>query len=119
MNRPALIFGLLFSFTSILISWKEPLMVMGYSQQDEIKAGKLLISQSDCRTCHRDDYKLVGPSFKEIAIKYAAQKTAVNYLSEKIIKGGGGVWGEVKMQPHPTITKTDARKMSKYILSLK
>lgn len=118
MNRSALIFVLLFSFTTILISWKEPLMVMGYNQQDEVKAGKLLIGQSDCRTCHRDDFKLVGPSFKEIAIKYAAQKTAVNYLSEKIIKGGSGVWGEVKMQPHLNISKADARKMSKYILSL-
>ena len=39
-------------------------------------------------------------------------------LSDKIIKGGGGVWGEQPMAAHPQVSKADATEMVKYILSL-
>ena len=39
-------------------------------------------------------------------------------LSDKILKGGGGVWGEQPMAAHPQVTKAEATEMVKYILSL-
>src|SRR5690348_7819160 len=34
--------------------------------------GLELIAQSDCLTCHKVDEKLVGPSYRDVANKYAA-----------------------------------------------
>jgi cytochrome c551/c552 len=80
--------------------------------------GKALMDKSDCNACHSVDNKIVGPAFKDIAKKYKGDKTAVAKLSEKIIKGGSGNWGEIPMAPHPQISTADAGDMVKYILSL-
>lgn len=81
--------------------------------------GAQLISSSDCLTCHKVDQKIVGPSYKEVAQKYEANEANVSYLAGKIIKGGSGVWGEIPMTPHPTLSEDDAKEMANYILSLK
>ena len=80
--------------------------------------GKALMDKSDCNACHSVDNKIVGPSFKEIAKKYKGDKTAVAKLSDKVIKGGAGTWGEIPMAPHPQVSTADAGEMVKYILSL-
>lgn len=80
--------------------------------------GAQLISASDCLGCHKEDQKLVGPSYQEISKKYEATETNVNYLVGKIIKGGSGVWGEIPMSPHPAVNESDAKEMANYILSL-
>ncbi len=80
--------------------------------------GKTLIAGSDCKACHQVDGLSVGPSFVRISKKYAVDNAAVDKLSNKIIKGGGGVWGEHAMSAHPQISKEDASEMVKYILSL-
>jgi cytochrome c len=80
--------------------------------------GKALMDKSDCNACHAVDNKIVGPAFKDIAKKYKGDKAAVAKLSEKIIKGGAGNWGEIPMAPHPQISTGDAGEMVKYILSL-
>ena len=36
--------------------------------------GEVLISYSDCYTCHKVDQKLVGPAFKDIAKRYPETK---------------------------------------------
>ncbi len=80
--------------------------------------GKGLIDQSDCKSCHLVDQRSAGPSYSEIAGRYAGQKGSVDQLAAKIIKGGAGVWGETGMAAHPQISVDDARKMVEYILSL-
>jgi len=83
-------------------------------------AGLELIAKSDCLTCHKVDEKLTGPSYRDVANKYASQAPGIiPQLAEKIMKGGTGVWGQVPMLPHPTVSKEDAEKMVKYILLLK
>lgn len=90
------------------------------SQLPEYQEGLELISKSDCLTCHKVDEKLTGPSYRDVANKYADQAPGIiPQLADKIMKGGSGVWGEVPMLPHPTISQTDAEKMVKYILLLK
>jgi cytochrome c len=81
--------------------------------------GSELIGKSDCLTCHKVKEKLVGPAYTAVAEKYPANQESINYLSDKIIKGGKGVWGEVAMTPHPAISKADAAAMARYVLSLK
>ncbi|MBV7531620.1 c-type cytochrome [Chitinophaga sp. sic0106] len=80
--------------------------------------GQELMAQQDCKTCHKEEMKLVGPSFKDIAGKYPNNNENVDKLADKIIKGGSGNWGEVAMLPHSNISKDDAKEMVKYILSL-
>ena len=79
--------------------------------------GKDLIEKSSCLTCHKEDSKLIGPSYKEIAAKYT--EADIDKLADKIIAGGSGVWGETAMTPHPGMDKENAKKMVKYILTLK
>jgi len=83
------------------------------------KDGKALIEGSDCRTCHKDDAKLIGPSYKEVAKKYESNEKNIKMLGEKILKGGQGVWGEIPMAGHPNLSQEDAEAMVKYILTIK
>ena len=85
----------------------------------DFEKGKNLIAMSDCLACHQVDKKLVGPAYQEVAAKYEMNDKNVDYLADKIIKGGAGVWGQIPMTPHPDLKKEDAQEMSKYILSLR
>ncbi len=80
--------------------------------------GKALMEGSDCASCHQVNQKSIGPTYTDVAAKYTGQADARNYLAKKIIKGGGGVWGETAMAAHPGITLTEARQIADYILSL-
>ncbi len=80
-----------------------------------------LVAGNGCLTCHRVDEKIQGPTYREVAGRYAGRPdTIITYLANKIIKGGSGNWGEMPvMTPHPTLSKDDAEAMVKYILLLK
>jgi len=81
--------------------------------------GAQLIAKSDCLTCHKEDTKLVGPAYADVAKKYKNDDATVDSLANKVIKGGSGKWGDVPMTPHPQIAVNDAKEMVKYILTLK
>jgi cytochrome c len=83
------------------------------------KDGKALIEASDCRTCHQDAAKVIGPAYMDVAKKYPSTPANVKMLAGKIIKGGTGVWGEIPMTPHPAVSQEDAEAMVTYILSMK
>jgi len=81
--------------------------------------GKQLMERSDCSACHQKESRSVGPSYLEISKKYAEDpKKYTGYLVSRIIKGGGGVWGDNAMAAHPQLSQSDAEKMVEYILSL-
>ncbi|NLR61743.1 c-type cytochrome [Chitinophaga polysaccharea] len=84
-----------------------------------VSKGETLMAQSDCKTCHKEEMKVVGPALKDIAGKYPNTPENVDKLADKVIKGGSGNWGEVAMLPHPQVSKDDAKEMVSYILSLK
>lgn len=77
-----------------------------------------LAKSKNCMACHSVDNKLVGPAFKDVAKKYAGQKDAEKQLVQKVIKGGGGVWGDVPMPPN-NVTEKEAQTLVKWVLSLK
>ncbi|WP_428603876.1 c-type cytochrome [Sedimenticola sp.] len=57
---------------------------------------------SGCLGCHKADAKLVGPSFQDIAKKYAGQEGIVDTLANTVKAGSpGGKWGETAMPPSP------------------
>lgn len=81
--------------------------------------GLQLVAKSDCFTCHKISEAFTGPAYEAIAAKYADNPENVSLLAGKVINGGVGVWGQVPMTAHPTLSQTDAEKMIKYILLLK
>ena len=82
-------------------------------------ANEALAKKNMCMTCHTVDKKLVGPSYKEVAAKYAADKTAEAKLFDKVKKGGVGVWGQIPMPPNDKVPDADVKAMVKWILSIK
>jgi len=78
-----------------------------------------MMKKNGCNACHSEDKKIIGPAYKDVAAKYKGDPTAVAKLSEKVKKGGSGVWGEVPMPPNPQVSDADIKKMVELILALK
>jgi cytochrome c len=64
-----------------------------------------MAQKKNCMACHATDKKLIGPSYKDVASKYAGQKDAADKLAQKILKGGSGVWGAVPMPANPQVSE--------------
>src|SRR4051794_2396927 len=78
-----------------------------------------LATSKNCMACHAIDKKLVGPAYKDVAAKYASDKTAADKLAAKIMKGGSGVWGPVPMPANPQVNEAEAKKLAAWVLSQK
>ncbi len=81
-------------------------------------ADQKLAQQKGCMACHAMNAKKVGPSYADIAKKYADKPDAVDYLAERIKKGGAGVWGSIPMPPQ-NVSDAEAKQLAKWILSVK
>ena len=82
-------------------------------------ADEALAKAKNCMACHAVANKVVGPAYKDVAKKYAGDKTAADKLAAKIIKGGSGVWGAVPMPANPQVSEAEARKLAAWVLSQK
>lgn len=78
-----------------------------------------LAKAKNCMACHTVSSKVVGPSYKDIAAKYAGQKDAEDKLTQKVLKGGSGVWGPVPMPANAQVNEAEARTLVKWILTQK
>ena len=77
-----------------------------------------LAKKKNCLSCHTVDHKVVGPSYKDIAKKYAGAD-AVAKLAGKIKGGGAGNWGVVPMPANPQVSEAEAKELASWILTLK
>ena len=82
-------------------------------------ASEELAKKHNCLACHTVDKKVVGPAYKEVAAKYAGDKTAEAKLFDKVKKGGVGVWGQIPMPPNATVPDADIKALVKWVLSQK
>lgn len=82
-------------------------------------ADQALAQKNACMSCHGVDKKIVGPAFKDVAKKYAGDKTAHDKLVAKVKAGGKGVWGDIPMPPNPQVKAEDLDKIVSWVLSLK
>ena len=78
-----------------------------------------LATKSACTACHAVDKKLVGPSYKDVAKKYAGNAKAEAMLFDKVKKGGVGTWGQVPMPPNANVKDADVQTLVKWILATK
>ena len=84
-----------------------------------VRADYDLAVKKNCLACHYVDKRKYGPSFQQIAAKYADQKKAAELLAKKIRRGGTGVWGQDVMPPQPQVSAAEASALAKYVLSVK
>jgi cytochrome c len=83
------------------------------------QASEKLAQTNGCTACHSVDKKLIGPSYKDVAAKYRANKNAEAELVKKVKAGGKGVWGDIPMPPNAHVKDEDIRSIVKWILSIK
>ncbi|MEO8485829.1 MAG: c-type cytochrome [Betaproteobacteria bacterium] len=76
-----------------------------------------LAKKSACMACHAVDAKLVGPSFREVAARYAGDGAAAARLGAKIRAGGAGTWGVVPMPAQPQLDPIDAVALARWVLA--
>jgi len=73
----------------------------------------------NCFACHRIEHNHLGPSFKNVASKYANDKDAAARLAQKIREGGAGVWGPSPMPAQTQVTEAEALTLARWILEVK
>jgi cytochrome c5 len=78
-----------------------------------------LLQKHACLACHAIDKRVVGPSYREVAQKYAGDKEALARLAQKVKHGGSGNWGSVLMPPHAHVPDDDIRAMVQFVLAQK
>ncbi len=88
------------------------------AEDDKTPLGARLISSHSCRTCHNTEKQTVGPSYRAVAQRYDDSDANVKMLVNKVKLGGGGVWGQAAMTPHPEVSEKDLDVMIRYVLSL-
>lgn len=75
-----------------------------------------LLAEHGCNACHALGQKLVGPSFREVAARYAGDAGAAARLGAKIRGGGAGAWGTIPMPPHPRLADDDLGRLAGWVL---
>lgn len=81
------------------------------------QANETLAKSKGCLGCHGIEKGIVGPAYKDVAKKYAGQNVT-DQLAQKVMKGGGGVWGGMAMPPN-NVTSEEAKTLVEWVLSQK
>jgi len=76
-----------------------------------------LAKTRNCMACHAADKKLIGPSYRDVAAKYATDKDAVARLARKIREGGVGAWGQIPMPANPQVTADEATALARWVMA--
>lgn len=91
----------------------------GLSHTRDAQASADLAKAKNCMACHASDRKLIGPSYKDVAAKYAQDKDAATKLAAKIREGGVGVWGQIPMPANPQVNADEALTLARWLLTTK
>jgi len=78
-------------------------------------ADEALAKSKNCMSCHAVDKKLVGPSYQDVAKKYAGK--SADELAKSIKAGGSGKWGPVPMPAQAALSDADALTLAKWVLA--
>jgi cytochrome c len=97
---------------------KNTIIAMALMASVSAYASQELATAKGCMSCHAVDNRLVGPAYRDVAKKYAGDKTAEDKLVQKVVRGGSGVWGAMPM-PGGMATEAEAKILVKWILGAK
>ena len=94
--------------------------VLAFGAALPAQASEDLAKKHMCTTCHAiKGAKTIGPTYAEVAKKYAGQKDADAKLADKVKKGGQGVWGQVPMPPNAAVPDADIKALVRWIMAVK
>lgn len=94
----------------------DPAAASAAAAQDPVQR---LLADNACTSCHGVDQKIVGPSFREVAVRYANDGAAGKRLADKIKLGGAGTWGAIPMPPHDKLNDAELAQIVSWILARK
>jgi len=81
--------------------------------------GPQIAAKYGCLGCHNTSVKIVGPAYREIAMKYKSDPDAATKVEQQIHNGGSGKWGPIIMPPFPQVTTAETRILTQWILGLR
>ena len=94
----------------------DPAAASAAAAQDPVQR---LLGDNACLSCHGVDQKIVGPSFREVAARYAGDAGAGARIAGKIKAGGAGNWGTIPMPPHAGLSDAELAQLAAWILARK
>lgn len=77
-----------------------------------------LARERNCMTCHATDRRLIAPSYRDIARRYAGQAGAANDIARSIENGSHGKWGSIPMPASPQVAPDEAMRLARWILDM-
>ena len=80
-------------------------------------SGLSLIDNSGCKACHAFEKTSVGPAYQDVAKRYEDTEENKQMLVTKILKGGGGNWGDRAM-PAQAVNEEEAKIIVDYLMTL-
>jgi cytochrome c len=83
---------------------------------DAVASAELARSKN-CVACHSAERRMIGPPYKDIAARYANDSSAIRVLSERVLAGGSGNWGQMPMPPQSTLSQEEVEALVRWILS--
>lgn len=90
-----------------------------YKDDPIFVTGSAKAKEAGCTACHMVERKVVGPSYADVAEKYENTPENITMLTDHVINGNVGNWGEIQMPSHPQLERADVEDMIKYVLLLK
>ena len=90
-----------------------------------VLASEDLAKAKNCLACHNVDKKVVGPSYKEVAVAYKGDKDAVTKLTQIILKGTGKngdkfatKFGPMPMMANAGVSEAEAKTLATWIVGM-
>lgn len=77
--------------------------------------GLAAVRSSGCLACHDVESRRVGPSFREVAARYAKDPGAAAKLETSVTTGSQGAWGAIPMPPQ-SVAKPEVETIVKWVL---
>ena len=78
-------------------------------------ANESLAQRYACAACHQADFRVNGPSWREISARY--EQAPPSQLAASIRAGSSGKWGPVAMPSQPQVNDVDLDKLARWILA--
>lgn len=101
---------------SIIVGMVAGVMLAGNAMAVDMPAD----GKAKCGACHAIDVKKIGPSWKDIAAKYAGKADAEAIIAANITKGGAFGWKMGNMPPKGMgASEAQIQSLAKFIAGLK
>ncbi len=98
---------------NIAPAWLVTLALMGGATP--VWADALVAKAKGCLNCHAIETRVIGPSFRDVAKKYEADRSAAERLPLRIRGGSAGIWGAIPMPANPGVSPQEAAALAAWI----